>query len=149
MKNDAIRWHTFPRDVLPELLLGGCPSPSPNDTYSTPYGLSGTGIAVGRVESRHDAEYNPPALLVLGNESAVETLSWLKVYAPETHPLSQYARWFLAMTGGASTSSNRAKHRERMSGHRLCLVRRWPRERATLRFLLFLFQGQAHASLCQ
>ncbi len=92
MKNDAIRWHTFPRDVLPELLLGGCPSPSPNDTYSTPYGLSGTGIAVGRVESRHDAEYNPPALLVLGNESAVETRSWLKVYAPETHPLSQYAR---------------------------------------------------------
>ncbi len=68
------------------------PLDSPAKYFLEPYELKGSVVAVGYSDSRLRDEYNPPALLVLESESAIETLSWLRTYAPETAPLSQYTR---------------------------------------------------------
>ncbi|WP_141113192.1 hypothetical protein [Chromobacterium haemolyticum] len=92
MNNDSIRWQTFPRDMLPEVLFGVGPHKHMGRLSFDAYELKGGNIAVGFPESRQNSDYNPPEILVLGEESAAETFSWLRVYAPETSPLSQFAR---------------------------------------------------------
>jgi hypothetical protein len=92
MNKDGILWHTVPRDIVPEVLLGGRHAFRFGRPSFDSFDLAGLGVAVGYAESRSDSEYNPPCLLVLGEKAAAETFSWLKVYAKETSPLSQYAR---------------------------------------------------------
>ncbi|MCT9072391.1 hypothetical protein [Cupriavidus gilardii] len=93
MSERTIRWQIFPRDIIPEVLFGGQQPLSSVGQFSIePYNIKDSHVAVGYADSRITAGYNPPVLLVLKDESAVETLSWLRTYAPETSPLSQYAR---------------------------------------------------------
>ncbi|MGF6809471.1 hypothetical protein OKW30_004597 [Paraburkholderia sp. Clong3] len=93
MNEPTIRWQILPRDIVPDVLFGGRHTLSGPAQFSIePYDLKDSRVAVGYCDSRMRADYNPPVLLVLGDASAVETLSWLRTYAPETAPLSQYAR---------------------------------------------------------
>lgn len=92
MNKDGILWHTVPRDIVPEVLLDGRHALRFGRPSFNPIDLAGLSVAVGYSESRSDSEYNPPCLLVLEERAAAETFSWLKVYAKETSPLSQYAR---------------------------------------------------------
>ncbi|WP_155713110.1 hypothetical protein [Burkholderia stagnalis] len=93
MNEHFIRWQMYPRDIVPEALLGALHRWNGPAQFSIePYDLRESRIAVGYSDSRMKADYNPPVLLVLEDESAIEALAWLRTYAPETAPLSQYAR---------------------------------------------------------
>ncbi len=86
-----IRWQMLKRDSLPEVLFGYA-----QKKIGSPYihrvQLDDKMIAVGGTETNQDASYNPPAVIVIGDSSISEAFSWLKVYAPQTSPLSQFAR---------------------------------------------------------
>ncbi|MCU1127905.1 hypothetical protein JAK51_16950 [Stenotrophomonas maltophilia] len=43
-------------------------------------------------DDTNSLEYQPPAIFVLHNENLKETLSWLRVYARDSFPLSQFGR---------------------------------------------------------
>ncbi len=84
-------WYSVRKDDLPALAFGvgnarGRGSPSPDQLMAGDIAVaySRTGI-----QSR---DYHPPSLFVLRNDDRPEILSWLKVYAPESFPLSQFAR---------------------------------------------------------
>jgi hypothetical protein len=92
MSNSDIRWRAFPRDALPEALFGTSPiSQVARPTFGR-YDLLEGSVVTGFVGVRTGLEYNPPCIFVVADNSIAETLSWLKVYAPETSPLSQFGR---------------------------------------------------------
>jgi len=92
MNKDELRWHIFPRDVLPEFLVGFNKIFRAGQYSIHPYDVSGDNVAIGYSNAEISDIYSPPCLMVVGREAAAETLSWLKVYAPEVFPLSQYVR---------------------------------------------------------
>ena len=92
MKSNEIRWLSFERSDLPKALFGdaatGVRAWRMENALET-----GHGIAVGYAEEEEKGDaYSPPAIIVLDDRAAAETLSWLKTFAPETSPLSQFAR---------------------------------------------------------
>ncbi|MGO8700015.1 MAG: hypothetical protein ACLQVY_20180 [Limisphaerales bacterium] len=92
MKTNEIRWLSFERGDLPKALFGdaakGVHAWRMENALET-----GRGIAVGYAEDEEEVgAYSPPAIIVLDDRGAAETLSWLKTFAPETSPLSQFAR---------------------------------------------------------
>lgn len=92
MSNNDIRWRTFPRDALPEALFGtSLVSQADRPTFER-YDLLEDTVVAGFVGARTRLEYNPPCIFVVDDNFVAETLSWLKVYAPETSPLSQFGR---------------------------------------------------------
>ncbi|MCS3810503.1 hypothetical protein [Xanthomonas sp. 4461] len=84
-------WYSASKDDVPALAFGevnarGGGSPTPDD-------LLGAGVTVGYSrEGVQSRDYYPPSLFVLRDKEIPEVLSWLKVYAPESFPLSQFAR---------------------------------------------------------
>jgi hypothetical protein len=91
MINNAIRWHILDRDALAEVLLEGLSGQKTGRLDINTTDLHGDRVAVGAHES-HGGQYNPACLILLREETAVETFSWLRAYAPETSPLSQFGR---------------------------------------------------------
>jgi hypothetical protein len=92
MIKSNIRWKAFSRDALPDALFG-ISSPNSAARYSFErYDLMGDNVVAGFSDSRIGADYNPPCIFVIADESAAETFSWLRVYSPETFPLSQFGR---------------------------------------------------------
>ncbi|WP_394686648.1 hypothetical protein [uncultured Xanthomonas sp.] len=84
-------WYSISKDDVPALAFGvgnrrGGGSSSPNQLMA-----SGMAVAYSRTGTQ-PPDYQPPSLFVLRDGEASETLAWLKVYAPETFPLSQFAR---------------------------------------------------------
>lgn len=93
MNNDTIVWRMSPREAVPDLLLSREQGLPARGAFSVDeYRLKRGDVALGYLQSREDQQYNPPCILMLGEEKAVETFSWLRVYAGETWPLSQYVR---------------------------------------------------------
>lgn len=93
MNNDTIVWHMSPREAIPDFLLSREQGFLSRGRYSVDeYRLKLGDVAVGYIEAREGQKYNPPCILMLGEEKAFETFSWLRVYASETWPLSQYVR---------------------------------------------------------
>ncbi len=93
MSNDEIIWRMSPRESVPEFLLGREQQLLINDAFSVEKNRLKRGdVAIGYLQSRENQQYNPPCLLMLSEDKAAETLSWLRVYAGETWPLSQYVR---------------------------------------------------------
>lgn len=92
MRMENIQWKTFEIDVLPAALFGYSRLPSFGSPYIDRIRLEEKHIAIGFVKDVSNDSYNPPSVIVVGDSSAAEIFSWLKVYAPETSPLSQYAR---------------------------------------------------------
>lgn len=89
---DNIQWQMFELDVLPEALFGYSRLRNFGSSYINRIRLEEKNIAIGFVEGKYEAVFNPPAIIVIGDSGGAEILSWLKVYAPETSPLSQFAR---------------------------------------------------------
>lgn len=88
----SIRWYSFPKDILPDALL----------SFHFPEKLGGSrvshpdqnpdGITLGYCDDEYFSDYNPPAILALPDAKPAELMAWLKTYAPDTSPLSQFAR---------------------------------------------------------
>ncbi len=91
MNKNAIRWHIFPRDAVAEVLLEGLSAQKMGRLNIDAADLHGDRVAIGAHES-YGGEYTPACLILLKEETAVETFSWLRTYSPETSPLSQFGR---------------------------------------------------------
>lgn len=93
MKNDSILWRMSSRETVPDLLLGReTVSSLPASPWLDEYRLKAGDVAIGYLASREQQQYSPPCILLIEEDKAVETFSWLRVYAGEIWPLSQYAR---------------------------------------------------------
>ncbi len=93
MKIDNLVWYSATRDELPDIAFGMGDFRG-RESLLTP--ISDFSSAPARVAfSRNDIDsfgYRPPALFILGQKNAAETLSWLRVFAKQAFPLSQFAR---------------------------------------------------------
>ena len=92
MTNESIRWRLLERDNLPEALYGETSLRDPTVSTFASNDLEAGRIAVGFVGNHLDNVYNPPSIAVVADRSASEIFSWLKTYADETSPLSQFGR---------------------------------------------------------
>lgn len=87
-----IRWQMFKPEALPDVLFGNAPTEKIGNQYIHRVALDENLIAVGFSVNDEKPSYNPPILIVISEKFIPEALSWLKVYAPQTSPLSQLAR---------------------------------------------------------
>lgn len=87
-----ISWKMFKPNLLPEALFGYVKPEIFGNEYIRRIQLDENQIAVGFEDNGGDHSYNPPSVIVVGNSGTPEIFSWLKVYAPQTSPLSQFAR---------------------------------------------------------
>ncbi len=92
MTTESIRWRLIERESLPEAMFGL--AGMQNDAASTllPSDLSIDRVALGFDGKQRHNSYNPPSITVLDDRSAVETFSWLRTFANETSPMSQFGR---------------------------------------------------------
>lgn len=92
MTTESIRWRLLERDSLPEALYGKTSAQDPNASTFVSDDLETGRIALGFVANQRQSVYNPPSIAVMADRSAPEIFSWLKTYADETSPLSQFGR---------------------------------------------------------
>ncbi|MBA5806897.1 hypothetical protein F9883_03200 [Morganella morganii] len=90
---EKMKWYVFPKDILPMVLLSS-QHPDTLDAINIKYPDFNPGnISIGYCDDfYHQKNYNPPAIISLPKEKAAEIMAWLKTYAPDTYPLSQFAR---------------------------------------------------------
>ena len=96
MTNVAVHWYVVSKEDLLDVLLGEyCPhGPAMQDF---PFADVGVGkLALGYREAPTLESRIPPAIVAVGDESVADTMSWLRVYAGEVSPISQFARVMLA-----------------------------------------------------
>lgn len=92
MTTDYIRWRLFERDNLPEALYGETSIQDPTASVFVSNDLKTGRIALGFAGKQLKSVYNPPSIVVVSDNAAPEIFSWLKTYADETSPLSQFGR---------------------------------------------------------
>jgi hypothetical protein len=92
MKTESIRWRLLDRDTLPEALYGESSVEDTTTSTLVSNDLETGRIALGFVGNQRQSVYNPPSIVVVADRSAAEIFSWLKTYAEETSPLSQFGR---------------------------------------------------------
>lgn len=93
MKIDNLIWYAAEKEEIPEVAFGtgtlrrreSLLSPS-SDPSEAPARVAFSRDEIGA------RDYRPPSLFMLRHKDAAETLSWLRVYAKEAFPLSQFAR---------------------------------------------------------
>ncbi|WP_157869593.1 hypothetical protein [Thiomonas arsenitoxydans] len=111
----TIRWHEVSREDLLDVLLGEPSSLKPSISSFPSLEVKGGKLAVAYAAEAGTDAYLLPTLVVLGNEFAADTLSWLRVYADEVSPISQFARVVLASDwsafGEATDSLRRVRNR--------------------------------------
>lgn len=89
--NRDVHWFAVGREDLVDVLLGeeaprepGAPSPLSRGT---------NGLSLGyEVKAGHSVEASLPVVVVVEDQAAAETFSWLRVYAEDVFPISQFAR---------------------------------------------------------
>jgi hypothetical protein len=92
--NNIIRWFAVDKEDLLDVLLGEAPPNGPS--HSTPplpalkAGKLAFGYRVWGLEAM--PEKCGPALVIVDDTSAIETMSWLRAIAYEAFPMSQFAR---------------------------------------------------------
>lgn len=96
MKHEEIRWATIDREDLLDVLLGEH-QPTDLGRYIQPeLGLGGVRLSIGYRDAQNRGGYKVPSLVVIADGIATETFSWLRTFADEASPLSQYGRVVLA-----------------------------------------------------
>ena len=95
MKREDVRWVAIDREDLLDVLLGEHEPPDAGRRSLSELDLRGTRLAVGYRDTPQGS-HTPPALIVIPDGAVPETLSWLRTFAGEALPLSQYARVILA-----------------------------------------------------
>lgn len=96
MRLDEIRWAVIDREDLLDVLLGGHQPPDLNRRMQPDLSPRGARLAVGYRGARGGGGYGAPSLIVIPDDTATETFSWLRTFADEVSPLSQYVRVALA-----------------------------------------------------
>lgn len=96
MRQDEIRWATIDREDLLDVLLGEHQPPDLDLRMQPDLAPRGARLAVGYRGARDRGGYGAPSLIVIPDETATETFSWLRTFADEVSPLSQYGRVALA-----------------------------------------------------
>ncbi len=92
MSINEICWDIFSKDALPEALFGESGANHYGRlNFSRPRLGSGQ-VALGFKEDQRDKKYSPPSIILVNENAYPEIFSWLKVYVPETSPLTQFAR---------------------------------------------------------
>lgn len=91
---ELIRWFPVGREDLLDVLLGeASPTGKPTSTPPLPDLRAGK-LALGYFDDHGDemSSLNDPLLVLVQDESATETMSWLRTFADEAFPISQFAR---------------------------------------------------------
>jgi hypothetical protein len=108
MSNTSIRWFAITKEDLLDLLLGEH-APQGIGVSTLPADDVRFGkIAIGYHAASRERSYVHPSLIVVGDQAISETMSWLRVYAEEASPLSQFTRvvqasdWMTFTRGGGS-----------------------------------------------
>lgn len=96
MNTEYLRWLTVDRESLPEALFGERKLDAAGAMSIMPSELRGGLVSLGYVNGLQKNSYNPPSIVILEDETSAEILSWLRVFAPATAPLSQFGRVVLA-----------------------------------------------------
>lgn len=93
MKNNESIWYAFERESLPAALQGVVDTRlnGPALTFGAPRPREGD-IVVGFCERPNYQERLAPLLIVTNEVSTFDVFSWMATYAPNTFPLSQFAR---------------------------------------------------------
>lgn len=94
MNIPKLAWYQLGRNELPEVAIGlPVPQRSALDREpSTAFSPDFAGSVGFAWDGTNSLEYHPPAIFVLHNQNSKETLSWLRVYARDAFPLSQFGR---------------------------------------------------------
>jgi len=92
MTTESIRWRLLERDTMPEALFGMTSDQNATTSTFESSDLDTGRIALGFVGNQRQSVYNPPSIAVMADKLAPVTFSWLKTYADETSPLSQFGR---------------------------------------------------------
>lgn len=96
MTFDEICWATTDREDLLDALLGEH-QPSNLDFRIQPdIDSRGIRLGLGYRRVRGGGSFSVPSLIIIPDGTATETLSWLRTFADEASPLSQYGRVVLA-----------------------------------------------------
>jgi hypothetical protein len=95
MKREDIRWVAIDREDLLDVLLGEHEPPNIGRRSLSELELRGTRLTVGYSDTSQRG-HTPPSLIIIADDTVPETLSWLRTFAGESSPLSQYARVILA-----------------------------------------------------
>lgn len=80
------------RDDLPDALFSMLGSPVATECSIESIDFTGRGAILGYPVQSSECDYSSPYLIVLPTARASELFAWLKTYAPETFPLSQFGR---------------------------------------------------------
>lgn len=90
---EKMKWYLFPKDILPMVLLSSQHPDTLDGINIKNPDYNNENISLGYCDDiYHEKGYNPPAIISLPKEKAAEVMAWLKIYAPDTYPLSQFAR---------------------------------------------------------
>jgi hypothetical protein len=92
--NGVIRWFTVSREDLLDVLLGEAAPDGKSLDEPSLADLRLGKLALGYRDDDGEAisTLSRPALVVIGDDFATETMSWLRVFADEAFPISQFAR---------------------------------------------------------
>jgi hypothetical protein len=90
MTPDNLSWFQTDAAELANLVFNATRKPKSPLNFSE-ISLSSVDIALG-YDASPSSTYTSPALIILRDESVPKILGWLKVYAPEAYPLTQFAR---------------------------------------------------------
>lgn len=87
-------WYSAEREELPDIAFGVADFGGRQPVSPYEFGVSYNAVArVGFSRDRVGAlDYQPPAIFMLRDDTAAETFSWLRVYAKQIFPLSQFGR---------------------------------------------------------
>ncbi|MDY2563963.1 hypothetical protein SON66_11855 [Pseudomonas syringae] len=85
-------WYSYSKDLLPDSLLAASPFNSlGGNLVKGP--TSGTHeVTIGYFEEGRAKDLALPSIIVLPDKASAEIFAWLKAYAPDTSPLSQFSR---------------------------------------------------------
>ncbi|MGH2420883.1 hypothetical protein EJ576_06055 [Pseudomonas sp. C 49-2] len=121
MKNE-LSWYSLERDYLPELMLGENKlNIFGNSSFST-FQLDRIKVAVGFVLDGKGIRRDNPSVIVLDDNSSADIMSWLRVYAPETSPISQIVRVVSYEDWEVCRRAERARTSANITYHWACLT---------------------------
>lgn len=92
MNRHNIKWKSFDRDLVPLALFGDIRSAVPQLDDNFGLNIPQGKVAIGFNEGADSDDYNPPSIIAFNEGNSSELFSWLRVYAPETSPASQFTR---------------------------------------------------------
>lgn len=93
MKTENLVWYPVERDEIPAIAFGMDKLLGKASHFGAmPLTSSAPASVAFARDSTFGPNYHPPALIMLRKQAAAETISWLRTFARDAFPLSQFAR---------------------------------------------------------